>query len=64
MLINFDKTNYRIFFTNDQVICYICKQKNQTSVRCPQKNVTINAHDEKQKIKNQIETPVISINIK
>lgn len=40
ILINFDHTDYRIFFSDDTVTCYLCKQKGHTTNHC--KNVIEN----------------------
>lgn len=40
ILIEFEQTEYRIFLSDDTVICYLCKQTGHTSNRC--KNVTEN----------------------
>jgi len=34
LLINYDQTDYRIFFSDDTVLCYICKQTGHTSNHC------------------------------
>lgn len=41
ILINFDQTDYRIFFTDDTVICYVCKQTGHTSNHCKKESVNI-----------------------
>jgi len=40
ILINFDHTDYRIFFSDDTVTCYLCKQTGHTTNHC--KNVIEN----------------------
>ena len=40
ILINFDQTDYRLFLSDDTVICYLCKQTGHTTKHC--KNVTEN----------------------
>lgn len=40
ILIEFEQTDYRIFLSDDTVICYLCKQTGHTSNRC--KNVIEN----------------------
>lgn len=34
ILINFDQTDYRIFLSDDTVMCYLCKQTGHTSNYC------------------------------
>lgn len=34
ILINFEQTDYRIFLSDDTVICYLCKQTDHTSNYC------------------------------
>ncbi|CAI6377038.1 unnamed protein product [Macrosiphum euphorbiae] len=40
ILINFDQTDYRLFLSDDTVICYLCKQNGHTTNHC--KNVIEN----------------------
>lgn len=34
LLINYDQTDYYIFFSDDTMLCYICKQTGHTSDHC------------------------------
>jgi len=35
ILINFENANYRIFLSNDELTCFLCKKIGQTSNNCP-----------------------------
>jgi len=37
MLINYDNTYHRIFFSDDSVMCFICKTSGHISTNCPKK---------------------------
>lgn len=38
ILINFENANYRIFLTNDELTCFLCKKIGHTSNNCPKTN--------------------------
>lgn len=38
LLINFENANYRIFLSNDELTCFLCKKIGHTSNNCPKAN--------------------------
>jgi len=44
ILINFDETDYRLFLSDDTVICYLCKQTGHTSNHCKKEIEKENFH--------------------
>lgn len=42
LLINYNQTSYRIFFTDDRITCFLCKAVGHTSTSCKKQNLPDN----------------------
>jgi hypothetical protein len=61
ILINTNETNFRIFFTDDTITCYICKSTGHTSMTCNKNTINIqNTPQTPNHQDNQIHQPTSS----